>query len=309
MKSRFIVSFIVGLGLILLMSTVCYATNIKTKMFYRDLQKCEQFINKQYDLLMEFLNALTKEDVDTLNAGAAKNKDIELFNSKAVSAFKKVKETDRSHPKGVKHSNNHSAGIPRNFLGGYIESVSNYKFIITSYEIPTDDYNEACNKYSGYTINLLDKLQELRSKVDDIGLTIYQLPTINDIFISTGTLTFLTGKNPMYDIGVSFRDHVYNPWRKSVKDIMELYSNKSVLTAQKLWIEFLLNNDLASNKWGDSYTEEYMTELDKIEKRLAKLSGAPVQKQEAAQKPTDVRPESPKPATIQKSKFKLDLPD
>lgn len=309
MKSRTIFLGVVGLGLILSILTICHATSLKTKMFQKDLQKCEQFIGKQYDVLMEFLNALTEEDVAAINVGTAKHQDVEIFNSKAVSAFKKLRKTSktggRDYPEGVKSRN-----MPRNFLNGKIQFVSYYKAIIADYQIPIDGYDEFFNSYSEYVINLLDKLQELRNKVDNIGLTIYALPTLNGVYVGTGSpLVFLTAKNDVSPLSESFRNGVYDHWKWSVKEILELYSNKSVLTAQKLWLEFLMSNDFTSSKWGDSYDEEYMTELDKIEKRLAKLSGAPVQKQEAAQKPTDARPESAKPAPAPKSKFKLDLPE
>ena len=309
MKNRSVFFLVLGLSVILSISSVCHATSINTKMFLKDMQKCEQFIGKQYDVLMEFLNALTEEDVATINAGEP-NQNIEIFNSKAVSAFKKLNKMDRNYPKAVKHSQNHSAGIPRNFLGGYIQFVSGYKAIIADYQIPTDDYGEAFNSYSEYVINLLDKLQELRNKVDNIRLTIYALPKLNGVYVGTGSpLVFLTAKNSMFPLSESFRNGVYDHWKWSVEEMLELYSNKSVLTAQKLWLEFLISNDFTSSKWGDSYDKEYMTELDKIEKRLAKLSEAPVQKQEATQKPTDATPESSKPAPAPKTKFKLDLPE
>ncbi|MFX0210526.1 MAG: hypothetical protein ACFFDT_31390 [Candidatus Hodarchaeota archaeon] len=306
MKKKMFFSGVLCLAMVFMVSVASHGVSIKTKLFNRDLQKCQTFIGQQYKVLTEFFDSLTAEDISSINS--AKHK-VEIYNTKAVSIFKKLKKMDIYYPKGVKHGHNQTAGIPRNILGGYIHSVSSYNHIVDSYEIPAEDYEEVLNKYSEYVIDVLDKLQELRGKVDSIGLTIYTLPQINEIYISQGNAihAYLTAKHKTYDTAESFRDKVYSPWKRSFKKIPELYSNKSVLTAQKLWLEFILNNDLAINKFGDSYEEEYMIELDKIEKRLVKLSGAPEQKEKPADKIADTKPDKPS-GPAQKNKFKLDLP-
>lgn len=309
MKTTSVLFLIVGLGVILLISSVCSAASIKTKIFYKDLQKCEKFIDGQYNLLMEFLNALTPEDVKLINASRSYDK-IELLNPKAISLFKELDKTDDSRePKGVKHAH----GIPRNFLEGEIQNVANYSRILKLYNIPQEDYNEVFDSYSNYVIDLLDKIQSLRDKVSSLSLTIHRFPTINGIFlVQRDFLLFFTNYNPMFESypGGRLQSSLLRGWDDSCVETPELYQNKSVLTAQKLWIEFVLSNDdLLTNRDGDkSYDEEYMTELDKIERRLVKLSGTPAKQQESAKETINKSEPAKQTSPTTKPKFKLDLP-
>ena len=297
--------------LLLIISLNCSATSIKTKIFYKDIQRCNKFIDHQYDVLMAFLATLTNEDIEAINS---QEREVEIYNSNAIDTFKKIKKMDTYYPKKVKYSNNSTEGLPRNFLASNFYRVTDYKGILKNYNIPEEDYEEALSKYSEYSVGLLDKLQELRTKGYDSGLKIYQLPKLNNIFINQCDMPlFLVDsavKHPMHDSTYHAYETIYKTgWAWSVEAMPELYSNKNILTITKLWLEFLLNNDLTSSKWGDSYEEEVMTELDKIEKRLAKLSGGSEQKQKPAVKTEDIKPESAIPAPSESSKFKLDLPE
>jgi hypothetical protein len=296
-------SSIIFFSMILMFPVDSRATSIKTKTFNRHLQRSQTFIGNQYKVLMDFLNCLTDEDVNSMNK---RSLEIDIYNSKALSTWKMLKEMDTHY---LRQLEGNISYIPRNFLRENIWYVSHYYSLISAYKIPEEDYDEVFNKYSMHIIDLLDKVQELRNQVEDMGLTIHSFPSsINGIHVSgCGCyIPFLIGKNPSYDIADSFHG-VLTSWKHSIRKIPDLLSNKSAMKAQKWWFDFILNNDFAINKWGESYEEQYEVEMEKIEIRLAELSGASVAKQKPAKKgvsATSAEPSSP----TKKSKFKLDLP-
>ena len=113
----------------------------------------------------------------------------------------------------------------------------------------------------------------------------------------------------MYDIGIHFKNLVYDNWKRSTNKWMELYSNPNILTVQKLWFEFILTNDLAASKFGDSYEEAYMKELELIEQRLAAVSSAPTVSAGTKDEPKSSDTNNSLAAATKKGNFKLDLPE
>lgn len=306
---------------LLVVASNCSATSIKTKIFYKDLQRCEKLIEKQNKLLLDFFNSLSQEDINIIKSGyLSKDHKVELFNMEAVNTLKKIDEIGTYPPKQVKgwpHCN-----IPCGIIGSStnIERLSDYNSIIDAYEIPQEDTNDALNKYADYLINILDIVQNLSEKITEMDLAdrkkdvccfSIKFPEINGMdILGQGSIIFYNSDN--YNHIRNSRiplDCILSDWAFATEKHFELYSNKQILTAQKMWLDFLLSNDFTTNSNGNSIEEEVMTELDKIEKRLAKLSGSLEQKQKPAVKTKDIKPEPATPAPSESSKFKLDLPE
>ena len=309
--SKFI--FFVGFVMLTLLITPpsTKAEDMRTKLFFKDLQKCSKYITSQHNALMTIFSSLSPEDVQLFNESMRGSRRVQLFDEKIDTGMKKLKKFGAYGPNGVKFDNNHSGGIPRNLLSQYPIHVGDYyEVILETYKIPAEDHALALERYSNYLIVLLDKIQELRSIQDEIGLNITSLPTINGINpgISTPCPTFF-GKNPMGDTAEIFRGQVFNSWKRSTQRWMGLYSDPNVLTAQKLWFEYILTNDLAITRSNENYEETYMTELDLINKRLAAISTAP-----SVGADKQIAPKSSgnditnRPAT-KKGDFKLNLPE
>lgn len=283
-------------------SSYCGATSIKTKIFFKDLKRGENFIDSQYNVLMDFVNSLTKEDVKAINE---KGHDVEIYNSNALEAFKKLKTMDADQPENIKNWNYSGYNFPHNFLSDF-KHMFDYRLIFREiYKIPRDDFEVALSKYSDYLVLLLDKLQDLRSKVAESGLKVYNLPRLNGIHIKQADklLFLINDSNSNYGFKASY-------WKIYTKKIPQLYSNEKALTAAKLWMEFYLENDLTTYQNTDKYEEIVMAEIEKIEKRLAAISGSHNNSAESTtiekHQNTGTKPTSTLPT--KNKKFKLELP-
>jgi hypothetical protein len=296
MKKLFLLS-IFALVFAFTASGLCYAKSVETRIFLKDVKRCQKFIDKQYDLLMQFFDSLTPEGIEALNSGKYK---IEIFNPKAISILKKLKKMGDGPRKVKGWGGNH---MPFSFLS-HFQNICDYNEILTIYRIPEEEHEEVLNKYAEYSIFLLNKLQELREKTEDIGLEmkIDRFPTINGIIIHGGILVAVSPASD-HDTSMEIVGKINHAWRMSTKKMPELFSNKNVLTAQKHWYAFVLDNDFAGIR-----EEQCMKELDKIEKRLAKMSNTPKKKQESAKETIDKSEPSQKTSPPDKPKFKLDLP-
>jgi hypothetical protein len=225
--------------------------------------------------------------------------------------MKKLVKRSAYGPKGVKYNDNHSGGIPRNLLTSYAAHVGDYhEVILETYRIPVKDQSMALERYANYLIDLLDKLQVLRAKQEEIELNIAFFPKINGRSIGIRSpCPTLIAKTAGYDMGIHFKNLVYDNWKRSTNKWMELYSDPNILTVQKLWFEFILTNDLSHDRSGNSFDEAYMIELELIEKRLAAVSSAPIvsagTKDESKSSDTD----NSSASATKKGNFKLDLPE
>lgn len=297
-----------AVAIVLMTPLAAQAQDMKTKIFFRDLQKCAKFVGVQHKELKTIFTSLTAKEVQQINDSIRGSQRVQLLNSKVDAAVKKLGNYGYWLPKGVKFGDNQFRGIPRNLLAQYSVKVGDYyEVIIQNYQIPAKDHPVALERYANYLINLLDKIQELRSLQEDIGLTICFFPKINGnaIPIITPCPTFFG----MEDISVTFKSHVFDNWKRSTKNWMDLYSNPNILTVQKLWLEYILTNDLAVSKFNENFEEVYMVELELIEKRLAALSSAPTVSADSPNNAnTDSGNKTSQPTT-KKGKFKLDLPE
>lgn len=304
-------SILIAVSMLLSAPLVSKAEDIKTKIFYKDLKKSAKYVDNQYKALMTIFNALTPEEVALINDSMRGTQRVEIFNSKVDKGMKKIPNLGTYGPKGVKFGDNHSGGIPRNLLTSYVIHVGDYhEVILETYRIPVQDHPVALERYANYLIDLLDKFQEVRAKQEEIGLNVWGFPKINGRRIAMNTpCPTILGKSPTGDLGGSFKNMVYDNWKRSTNKWMELYSDPNILTVQKLWFEYILTNDLATSKFGDSYEESYMKELELIEQRLAAVSSAPtvIAKTKGDAKSSHTN-NSSAPAT-QKGNFKLDLPE
>jgi len=295
----------------------CLATEINTKLFIDDLQKCENFIKIQHQLITNFLDSLTPHDVELINSQSdIVNFENQGISEKSLGIFMKIISTSPPKPEGVKYDQYPKSGIPRNLLNGSVQNVSNIGIedgIINGYKIPESDYKEVITKYSDYTIFLLDKIQTLTDKVNSIGMTIYTFPRINGKGIVTGDFLIFFTKiyNPLYSElpGEWLKSELVSKWNTSCANIPELETNKSALTAHKLWIEFVLSNsELLVNRGGTSYKEAFLRDQDNTNKLLAKLDNVNSQSSNIAG--SDKENIISGNATETKSaKFKLALPE
>lgn len=304
---------LIAVSMLLATPLVSKAENIKTKMFYKDIKKSAKYVDDQYKGLMTIFNALKPEDVELINdsmrVGGARS--VKIFNSKVDKGMKKIPKLGTYGPKGVKFNDNHSGGIPRNLLTRYVIHVGDYyEVFLETYRIPVQDHQMALERYSNYLIDLLDKFQELRAKQEEIGLHVTGFPKINgrSIGMNTPCATFI-GKSPSGDIGVAFKNNVYDSWKRSTNKWMELYSDPNILTVQKLWFEFILTNDLAYNNSGNSFDEAYMNELELIEQRLVAVSAAPTVSAGMKDESKSSDTENSSALATKKGNFKLDLPE
>ena len=317
MTKKLFLLFTLGLIFVFTTSGLCYGKSIETRILLKDIKRFQKFKDKQYDLLMQFFDSLTPEDVEVLNSGKY---EIEIDNQKAASIWKKVKKFDSySKPIKVKHPDM----IAHNFFVSWSRNVCPYGEILVDYGliknyvsggfkikylVPKEECEQALNALAEYSIHQLNQLQELRGKIEDLGLKITDFPrTINNINLSTGSwpvlLKFSSIKKDNYYATLRI---IRWQWQEDLKSYPGLYySNKNVLTVGKLWLDFMLDNDLS----GDASDEEKaMRELDKIEKRLAKMSETPKKQQEPAKDSIDKSEPVQKTSPPDKPKFKLDLP-
>jgi hypothetical protein len=309
------ISFFLLIAVSMLLSAplVAKAEDLKTKIFYKDLKKSAKYVDDQFKALMTIFNALKPEEVELINDSmrVGTKQSVKIFNPKVDEGMKKLVKLNVYGPKGVKYGNNHSGGIPRNLLTGYVIHVGDYhEVILQTYHIPVKDHSVALERYANYLIDLLDKLQVLRAKQEEIGLNIAFFPKINGRYVSIQTpCPTLNAKNTMFDTGIHFKNNVYDNWKRSTDKWMDLYSNPNILTVQKLWFEFIITNDLSHDRSGNSFDEAYMKELEFIEQRLADVSSAPTvvaeKKDESKNNDTDISSAS----GTKKGNFKLELPD
>ena len=302
---------LIAVSMLLSAPHVAKAEDIKTKIFYKDLKKSAKYVDDQFKALMTIFNALKPEEVELINDSIKGSQSVKIFNSKVDKGMKKLVKLNVYGPKGVKYNDNHSGGIPRNLLTSYAIHVGDYhEVILKTYRIPVKDHSMALERYANYLIDLLDKLQVLRAKQEEIGLNVAFFPKINGRSVSIRTpCPTLNAKTAMYDLGIHFKNNVYDNWKRSTTKWMELYSDPNILTVQKLWFEFILTNDLSHDRSGNSFDEAYMEELELIEQRLAAVSSAPTviaeTKDESKSSDTDNSPTS----ATKKGNFKLELPD
>jgi len=300
-----------AVAIVLMTPLAVQAQDMKTKFFFRDLQRCAKFVGVQHKELKTIFTSLTAEEVQQINDSIRGSQRVQLFNSKVDAAVKKLGNYGYWLPKGVKFGDNQSGGIPRNLLAKYSTHIGDYyEVIILTYKIPAKDHAVALERYANYLIDLLDKIQELRSLQEDIGLTITSFPKINGNAIPTSTPcpTFF-GKHPAGDISVTFKSHVFDSWKRSTKKWMDLYSNPNILTVQKLWLENILTKDLGVSKFNENFEEAYMAELDFIDKRLAAVSSAPTVSADSPNNAKTDKGNSASHTAPKKGSFKLDLPE
>ena len=317
MKKKAIYLTILGFIVTFTLVSASQATNIKTKMFLKDVQKCQKFTSKQYNLLMDFFDSLNEEDIAIISDSISKSKyglNVEIFNLEAIKSLKKLGKMGKYPPRNLKGWPH--CKIPNNLISGrgQINRLSDYSDIIEYYKIPEEDFNEAMNNYTNYIIGLLDQTQELMNKVEAIGLSISEpgfFPKVNQIDILSGQQLFLFNSENYYKYSISdFQlTSIYTTWKFSTKKSPELYFNKNVLKAQKLWLEFLIANEFTINSNHDSIEEKVLIELVKIEKRLTKLTINSEKNQKPTVKAKDSKPESKTQASSEKNKFKLELPE
>jgi hypothetical protein len=174
---------------------------------------------------------------------------------------------------------------------------------------PEEDYHIAASKFADFTIKLLNRLQELMQRAQETGLKNHYLPKVNQMWIGFDQLYLYSIDN--YDkipVNTYSLSNIYNYWVISTKSIFHLYSFEEVLKAQKLWLDFLVINNFSKDSNGKYQSEKFMYEIDKIEKRLASLSGNHVT--ENSSNMNNNRQSAPEPnKSISNNKFKLELPD
>ena len=171
---------LIAVSMLLSAPLVSNAEDLKTKMFYKDLKKSAKYVDDQYKALMTIFNALKPEEVQLINDSIKGTQRVKIFNSKVDEGVKKLVKLSAYGPKGVKYNDNHSCGIPRNLLTGYVIHVGDYhEVILETYRIPVKDQSMALERYANYLIDLLDKLQELRAKQEEIGLNVAFFPKFN----------------------------------------------------------------------------------------------------------------------------------
>ena len=300
--ANFIICPIVVLVIVVLsISTLSHAASIKTRIFLKDLNKAQQQIDNEYNALMEFLDVLTEKEVKAFNDyGVSSPISPEIYNKPVITTFNRVAKLCQFQETRLKRVSRN--GIMLSFIQHYdhVGKPFNYFYIIgiLGYGIDPGDTELVINKCSNYYIDYLDKVQQLYDKTTRIGLKANLLGKCISNQRGRFYLPYMTRK---VTAGMVHR------WKDSAKEFPELHSNKAALTALKLWIEFVLNNELYDVK--GSAEEQYMIELDKIEKRLAEIAGAP-QKEDVKTAPRTTEALQTEPLeTEKKNKFKLDLPE
>ena len=300
--ANFIICHIIVLVIVVLsISTLSHAAGIKARIFLKDLNKAQQQINNEYNALMEFLDVLTEKEVKAFNDCGVNNlKAPEIYNKSVITAFNRVVELYTFQETRLKRVSRN--GIMLSFIKDHLYPgkpfMYSYIIGILGYGIDPGDTELVINKCSNYYIDYLDKVQQLYDKTTRIGLKANLLGKCISNQRGRFYLPYMTRK---VTAGMVHR------WKDSAKEFPELHSNKAALTALKLWIEFVLNNELYDVK--GSAEEQYMIELDKIEKRLAEIAGAP-QKEDVKTAPRTTEAPQAEPLKMKKkSKFKLDLPE
>ena len=270
------------------------ALSQKTKTLSRDIKsKCEKLISADAKLLMSFLNSLTKEDVEHINANPAGSfSDFidESENTKAISISKKIRKTVKSGKIRISGSKVLYYDKCKKYGGTLFHEANTFRLFdcwewgLHRTKIPTKDIDNAINILADYLLFYLDTVITLRGKAESIGLK--YLP--NRQYWHTGViLPCVTGYKwcaskyvcSLFWFGLV--DHLKNASSDSRKKgviYKAILSNKKALTALKLWSQYLIGNGFCSN---DRNEDKFHELADKIDKHYSKLEG----KKEEKKKP------------------------
>ena len=284
-----IYSLTVFLALILMVSGVSYATSIKTKLFFKDLKKVQKHFDKQQKMIIQVLDTLTDDDIKLIKkASESSYGSKEYYNNlKQIDDFelrdllKKNDKLQYGYNKNYKEASFRNVGLMNHSLPDlfWYDAI-----LIGGYKIPKEDYDEVLDKYSEFLIDVLDKTQTLREKAEERGLIGYPIPKEDkskrlelprnpiSVFLVSNEHDDKRNK----DTKGSLSSMLYSRWAEPSdgrgKEFQPvLYSNKNMLIAQKLWLEYILNNDIIRSCC--NYEEKVMVEIERMDKRLAKLGG------------------------------------
>jgi hypothetical protein len=319
MKRIMLFPAIIFFSMIFMCSIDSHATSIETKIFYKDLKKIHDHLNKQQNIIIKIIYSLRDEDIKLIKQ-AYKALPSEVDSHKALKQIDNFEFIDL-----IKANDDLLYSSIRKVKCDIFKWASlmkekstlnllNYDSLLHSYKIPEEDTDVVLTKYSNFVVDLLDKVQNLGEKANEKGLIGYAIPrqkNASGYIIEFDCYQFFLHKGDDQKWGsVNYFDSIYNHWKNPFfgKNQLKnaLYSNKNILAVHNLWLKYIYDNKLTRKSKED---EEVLIEIEKINKRLAKLGNQPDIKNEKTSQKQDVQEKSTvKSKPPSKDKFKLDLP-
>jgi hypothetical protein len=268
--------------------------------FSYDLKKAKANIDAESRCLTNFFENMTASNVEAINN--AEERTIKIVNSKlksSIDCLKRLEEPD------------HGRFYPvSSMLYSYLGNVSGTRYdrLVDRYNIPKKDRDEALDQYADHWVYVLDKINEMADITERKGIKRFRLPNIQ---VGTAeacwyhkTLIFQyrnADRSNMYLMG--FVNLFLLEWNEAIRWADFVLENKKILTAHKLWVEFLLNNDLALTNSRDG-RGQLVSILENIKYHLEFFDEAGDNQAAAS---TQEKPAEAKAA--QTDSFKLGLPE
>jgi len=287
--------------------------SIKLRLLEQDIKVCKAITKKQVDLFSLFFDALTVDDIKEIQTIGQRGGEVQIFNDRAMAALRELRKIG-IRPQGTSSPDVMSTYFPWSLAGLNNVNISNYARILREREISVNDEKTALEMYAEYTVDYLDKVQFLKEKSDKCGWPFINCPREgnNTGYLAKGyaTLFLYSMEKPEAEYFDLCTYGEYEMWHNSAGQYPVLYSIPSVLKAQKMWLDFLLNNNFTFSH-GKIHTEELMTEIEKIKKRLAVLSKPAMPMTERVSVTTEQTTnqlDTTKGKTPER-KFKLELPE